>query len=287
VPPVLYLAAIAALAVGLARPSVVMAVPREEATIMLAIDVSRSMRATDVEPTRLHAAQAAAADFVEQLPDQFRVGLVVFSTEARLLVAPTLDRAELHDALDGLVADGGTAMGDAIALSLDAAGLGEDAAAGTPDPSATPADEPSPSPGADSEEAPVVATVVLSDGANSTGELEPIEAAERAAAAGVPIYTIALGTDDGVIDVPNPMGFLERMAVPPDPETLATVAEVTGGRFFEAPTAEDLAAIYESLGSRVGFVEEEREVTQLFAGAGLLFVLAGAGLAAHWFNRFP
>jgi Ca-activated chloride channel family protein len=282
VPPVLYLVAIAALAIGLARPSMVMAVPREEATIVLAIDVSRSMRATDVEPTRLAAAQAAATDFVAGLPESYRVGLVVFSTEARLLVPPTADRAEISDALARLSADGGTALGDAIAVALDAGvGASGPAATPSPDPSATPDASAAP------DEAPVVATVVLSDGANSTGTLEPIEAAERAARLGVPVYTIALGTAAGIVDVPNRQGILQPMPVPPDPETLAAVAELTGGRFFEAPTAEDLAGIYGNLGSRVGFVEEEQEVTQLFAAAALLFVLIGGGLAAHWFNRFP
>ena len=133
----------------------------------------------------------------------------------------------------------------------------------------------------------MIAEVVLSDGANSTGTLEPIDAAQRAAELGVPIYTIALGTQDGTVDVPNQFGMLESMPVPPDPETLATIAEMTGGRFFEAPTAEQLSAIYESLGSKVGYVEQEQEVTQLFAAAGLLFVLVGGALAAHWFNRFP
>ena len=294
-PPLLYLAAIAALAIGLARPSLVLAVPREEATIMLTMDVSRSMRATDVDPNRLVAAQKAATDFVDRLPEQFRVGLVAFSTDARLVVEPTTDRAEIHEALASLQADGGTAMGDAIALSLEASGIEQAQASASPDPSsapdssATPDASPAPDASAAPEEdhAPVVATVVLSDGANSTGSLEPIEAAQRAADLGVPIYTIALGTEDGVVQVPNLFGMAESLPVPPDPETLATVAEMTGGRFFEAPTAEDLAAIYESLGSKVGFVEEEQEVTQLFAAAGLLLVLVGGALAAHWFNRFP
>lgn len=288
VPPVFYLVAIAALAIGLARPSMVVAVPREEATIVLAIDVSRSMLATDVEPTRLAAAQAAAADFVAGLPESYRVGLVVFSTEARLLAAPTEDRAEISDALARLTADGGTALGDAISIALDA-GLGVPGRAATPSPSATPGPDPSAMPDAPAapDEAPVVAAVVLSDGANSTGALEPIEAAERAARLGVPVYTIALGTAAGIVDVPNRQGILQPMPVPPDPETLAAVAELTGGRFFEAPTAEELAAIYENLGSRVGFVEEEQEVTQLFAAVALLSVLLGGGLAALWFNRFP
>ena len=300
VPPVLYLVAITALVIGLARPSMVMAVPREEATIILTMDVSRSMRATDVQPTRIAAAQKAASDFVDQLPPSFRVGLVAFSTEARIVTTPTTDRAEIHAAIDNLVANGGTAMGDAIALSLQAAGIDQTGATGTapqpslgpdasaaPDASATPdataAPDASPSP----DKPPLVATVLLSDGANSTGELEPQAAADRAAAAGVPVYAIALGTADGVVDVPNLFGQMQTMSVPPDTETLAAVAETTGGRYFDAPTADDLAQIYKSLGSKVGYTQEEQEVTQLFAGVALVFVLVGAGLAAHWFNRFP
>lgn len=289
VPPILYIAAIGALVLAMARPSTTMAVPREEATIILTIDVSRSMIATDVEPTRLAAAQQAAADFVDQLPDSFQVGLVVFSTAPRVLVAPTTDRAAIHTALDSLVADGGTALGDAIVTSLDAAGLArssEGPATPTPDPSASavPAPTPSASPPG---EPPLVAAVLLSDGANSTGELEPLDAAAQAAALGVPVYTIALGTADGRVQVRNDAGQLETVEVPPDTETLAAIAETTGARFFDAPTAEDLAQIYENLGSRVGYTQELQEVTQLFAAAGLAFVLVGAGLAAHWFNRFP
>jgi Ca-activated chloride channel family protein len=295
IPPLLYLVAITALVVGLARPSMVMAIPREEATIILTIDVSRSMRATDVEPTRLVAAKEAASDFVDQLPESFRVGLVVFSTEARIVTTPTTDRAEIHAAIDNLVANGGTAMGDAIAMSLEAAGIDATGSALTPDPTTPPdasaAPDASASPDSsaspEAEGPPLVATVLLSDGANSTGDLEPQEAADRAAAVGVPIYTIALGTADGTVEVPNLFGQMESMPVPPDTETLAEVAETTGGRFFDAPTAEDLAQIYESLGSRVGYTEQEQEVTQLFAAAALVFVLAGAGFAAFWFNRFP
>jgi Ca-activated chloride channel family protein len=103
----------------------------------------------------------------------------------------------------------------------------------------------------------------------------------------VPIYTIALGTANGTVDVPNDFGFLQTVNVPPDPQTLATVAEMTGGRSFEAPTAADLAQIYQSLGSRVGYEQEQQDVTYLFAGLGLIFVVAGGGLAALWFNRFP
>ena len=269
VPTALYLGAIAALAIALARPSMVVAVPREEATIIMTMDVSASMRATDVDPTRLGAAKKAASDFVDQLPARFKVGLVAFSTAARLVQSPTDDRAAIHLAIDRLQADGGTALGDAIALSLEAAGVGQ---AGAPTagggslPAASASADPSGSgsaPGAD--QPPLVATVLLSDGANSTGSLEPQEAADQAAAAGVPVYTIALGTASGVVDVPDQQGVIHSLEVPPDPETLAAIAETTGGRFFEAPTSADLAQIYENLGSKMGSTLEEQEVTQWFA----------------------
>ncbi len=292
VPPVLYLAAIAALGLALARPSMTIAVPRDDATIVLAIDVSGSMRATDVAPTRLVAAQQAAADFIDQLPARFRVGLVVFSTEPRVLVTPTTDRAAISEALARLRADGGTAMGDAIEAAVEAGATAPPpeslpSASPSPSPSPSPSADPSASPGAAADEPPLVATVLLSDGSNSAGKLEPVDAAEQAAVAGVPVYTIALGTDQGSVEVQDEFGRPQTLEVPPDRDTLAAVAEITGARFFEAPTADDLAQIYEHLGSRVGFSEEQQEVTVLFAGAGLLLVVAGASLAAFWFNRFP
>jgi len=299
VPPALYLGAIAALVLALARPSMMVAIPREEATIMLTMDVSGSMEAVDVEPSRLAAAQKAASDFVDQLPSTFKVGLVAFSTAPRVLVEPTTDRAVLHQALNNLNAVGGTSLGDAIATSLEAAGLDPSSASAgptaspspsagsstSPSASATPAPSASAAPG--STEKPVTAMVLLSDGKQSTGTLEPLTAAEQAAALGVPIYTIALGTADGVVEVQDDQGIPHILNVPPDTDTLAAIAETTGGRFFQAPTAQDLAQIYQNLGSRIGFTTEEQEVTQWFAAAGLLFVVAGAGLAAHWFNRFP
>jgi Ca-activated chloride channel family protein len=299
VPPALYLGAIAALVLALARPSMLVAVPREEATIILTMDVSGSMKAVDVEPSRLAAAQKAASDFIDQLPSTFKVGLVAFSTAPRIVVEPTTDRAVLHQALSNLRAQGGTALGDSITTSLEAAGLDPSNAssgpAATPSPSTDPSASPSPSAtpapsasgGTGPTDQPIVATVLLSDGANSTGQLEPLAAAEQAAALGVPVYTIALGTADGVVEVQDDQGNLHILNVPPDTDTLAAIAETTGGRFFEAPTAQDLAQIYQSLGSRIGYTNEEQEVTQWFAAAGLLLVVTGAGLAAHWFNRFP
>jgi Ca-activated chloride channel family protein len=293
VPPALYLVAMGALVLALARPSMAVQVPREEATIILTMDVSGSMEATDVAPTRLAAAQQAANSFVDQLPAGIKVGVVAFSTAPRVVIAPTVDRAAVHQAIGGLRALGGTALGDAITTSLEAAGL--DLSTVATNPSTTPSPAPSasaaPSAGASgapgAKETPVIATVLLSDGKNSTGDMEPLPAAELAAALNVPIYTIALGTADGVVTVLDDQGQLHTLNVPPDTETLAAIAETTGGRSFQAPTAQDLAQIYQSIGSKIGYTTEEREVTQWFAAAGLLLVVAGAGLAAHWFNRFP
>jgi Ca-activated chloride channel family protein len=292
VPAALYLVAMGALVVALARPSMAVAVPREEATVILTMDVSGSMMATDVSPSRLDAATAAATAFVDGLPAGVKVGLVAFSTAPRVLVSPTTDRAAIRQGIDDLQARGGTALGDAIATSLQAAGLDPSTratpnTAPTPSPDPSSSTAPSPSPSGGTTERPVIATVLLSDGANSTGDLEPLPAAEQAAALGVPIYTIALGTSDGVVTVPDDLGALHTVNVPPDTETLAAIAETTGGRAFEAPTADQLKAIYDNLGSRIGYTTEQREVTQWFAAAALLMVVAGAGLAAHWFNRFP
>jgi Ca-activated chloride channel family protein len=308
VPPAMYVAAMAALVIALARPSAMVAVPREDATIILAMDVSGSMMATDVAPSRLASAKQAASTFIDQLPPSFQVGLVTFGTAAQVTVRPTADRAEVHAALDSLVADGGTALGDAISTSTDlareviatAATAGGASPSANPDASQDPAATPSPdpsaqpsaSPSASSEgtndgEPPLVATVLLSDGANSTGRLEPDAAAREAASIGMPVYTIALGTADGMVTVQDEFGIPHTVEVPPDTDTLAAIAETTGGRSFQAPTASDLQQIYQSLGSRVGTREEPQEVTQWFAAAGLALMVGGAALAAHWFNRFP
>lgn len=305
VPPALYVVAMSALVVALARPSAVLAVPREDATIVLAMDVSGSMLATDVTPSRLDSARQAAETFVDQLPASFQVGLVTFGTSAQVVVEPTTDRAEIHVALDSLQAGGGTALGDAIDRSVELARKVIDpTASATPTPSTANGTTPSASPSASASatpsataspsagtgttgEPPLVATVLLSDGTNSTGRLDPETAAVDAAAAGVPVYTIALGTADGMVSVQDQFGVTHVVPVPPDTDTLAAIAETTGARSFQAPTDSDLQQIYQSLGSRVGTKDETREVTQWFAAAGLVLMVAGAGLAAHWFNRFP
>ena len=299
-PSILYLGAIAALLIGLARPTMVIATPREDATVILAMDVSGSMRATDVSPTRLDAAKASALSFIAQLPEGVRVGIVSFASEPVTLVSPTADRGQLKQAIDGLTARDGTAMGDALMQVLDIAEkIQTDNKKETPDTTASPSAAPpaaTAAPGASGAPSvptdqpsgqPLVAAILLSDGANSVGQTEPLDAAQRAKTLGVPIYTIALGTPTGQVTVQDQFGQDVTLDVPPDTETLSQIASITGGKDFNAPTAEDLSSVYKNLESRIGYTEERQEVTFALVGAGLLLVVIGAGLSAVWFGRLP
>jgi Ca-activated chloride channel family protein len=269
IPAALTLLALSALVVGMARPQLAVAVPREEATVILAMDSSGSMTATDVQPNRMAAAREAAASFVEGLPDGFQVGVVSFSNEADVVVPPTADRDEALAALESLQADNGTALGDAIARSVD---LGLT----TVDAESEPGDD----------EKPLI-VLLLSDGANTTGDSEPLEAAQKAADAGVPVYTVALGTDEGTVQGPDGYGGMRTIRVPPDPETLAAVAEQTGGTFFEAADEDGLRSVYDEIGSQVGVEHEQRELTVAFTAAGAVLLLTGAVLSTLWFARLP
>lgn len=295
VPAAIYLAAVSLLVLGLARPTMVVAVPREDATVVLAIDVSGSMKATDVAPSRLDAARDAARSFIDQLPEDIRVGIVAFASRPVTLVSPTTDRGDLDAALESLAPQDGTAMGDALmqvldlAESIQAADADASSDATTaPDATSAPDASTEPDVATDSPEGePLVAAILLSDGANSVGEAEPLDAAQRAADLGVPVYTIALGTASGEVTVEDQFGQPVTLAVPPDTETLAQIAEITEATAFDAPTAEDLATVYDNLQSRVGFTEEQQEVTVWFAAAALVLVVLGAGLSALWFGRLP
>ena len=269
IPALLTLLSLAALVVGLARPQVAVAVPREEATVILAMDSSGSMTATDVQPDRMTAAREAASSFVEGLPDGFQVGVVSFSNEADVVVPPTADREEALDGLQSLRADNGTALGDAIARSVDV-GL-------------TAVDEEKQTTGKDK---PLI-VLLLSDGANTTGDYEPLEAAQKAADAKVPVYTVALGTEEGTVDFPDGFGGTRTIPVPPDPETLSKVAEQTGGTFFEAADEDALKGVYDAIGSQVGVEHEQRELTVVFTAAGAVLLLLGAALSTLWFARLP
>ena len=250
-PPLTLLVALVFLIVGVARPHATVRVPREEATIILAIDVSRSMKAKDVQPTRLDAARVAAKTFLDQVPEKFRVGVVSFATRAAVGVAPTEDRKLVTSALDTLKPGEGTAIGDAVALSLV---VGQPKEPGAVDPPR--------------------AVVLISDGAQDGGRIAPADAAARAKRRGVPIYTVLVGTQEGVVEETVTGGYRQIIRVPPNPETLQQVAKESGGEFFAAPDADGLQKVYEELGSRLGTKKQDREITDLFAAlaAGLLLI---------------
>jgi Ca-activated chloride channel family protein len=250
--------ALVTLAVALARPHATVAVPVERAGVVLVTDASRSMLATDVEPNRMEAARNAAETFLDGVPDELRVGAVGFSTAPRLIVPPTHDREPVRDHLASLDADGATATGDALAEALRLLG---------------PADE---------RRRPPAAIVLLSDGKTTTGR-DPVEVARQAADAGIPINTVALGSAGGTIQ--DNSGAL--IPVPPDPETMGEIADVSGGESFDVEDADQLDAVYERLGSQIGTRPEEREITAGFAAGGMVLLLAAAALATRARGRLP
>jgi Ca-activated chloride channel homolog len=264
-PPALGLLALAALATGLARPHATLSVEREEATVVLAMDTSRSMVATDVPPTRLAVAQQAVRRFLEQLPEGYRVGMVSFSQSAQTVLPATANREAALAALRNLRTGDGTALGEGIARAVQVA------------------QRVRPEKG----RRPPAAVLVLSDGAQTQGVLEPLQAAQRAAKLKIPVHTVAFGTPDGVVEVKDDNGFTQRVTVPPDAPTLRRVSRATGGRFYAAPDAASLNAVYEELGSRVGHVKEEKEVTAAFAAGGAVLLLAAGALSALLFGRLP
>jgi Ca-activated chloride channel homolog len=285
-PPALYLLALTGLLLSLARPQAVTLVPKEQATVMLVMDTSGSMNATDVAPSRMIAAEQAANIFLEELPDKFRVGVVAFSGTAQILTRPTTDRTAVQDSLASLHAEGPTAMGDAIERALEAR-LPSSATVPTTIPPNGQGSVPTTT-APDLSKQPPTVILLLSDGSNTQGRTQPLDAARHARQLNVPVFTISLGTDTGMVDVPDETtGQLRRIPVPPDKFTLRRVAEATGGRFFAAPSSRDLKGIYQDLGSKIGFVRQKQEVTVVFAAASLLLLVAGAGLALIWFSRFP
>jgi Ca-activated chloride channel family protein len=268
VPLAVLLLALAAASVAAARPEMDMTVTDENATVVLVIDTSGSMVADDVRPTRLEAAKRAALRFVDDAPKELRIALVGFATEPQVLAPPTHDRELVRQSMDYLFPGAGTAIGDALQAAVEL--VAEPQPEG---PSQTIAV------GRGQEDKPPAAIVFLSDGSQRRGFLQPLEGAALAKEAGIPVYTVALGTPEGVIDAGQFGAPGQVIPVPPDPETMRAIAEETGGEFFEAKNAPTLEEVYENLGSRLGKTRERREVTSLFAGAAALLALLGAGLA--------
>ncbi|BCB82120.1 VWA domain-containing protein [Phytohabitans flavus] len=263
-PASLFLVMMALLVLGFARPSDDVRVQRERATVIVAVDVSLSMLATDVPPDRLTAAKSAARDFVEGLPKEFNVGLVGFAGNASVFVAPDTNREAMYGGIDrlaeGSAGEQGTAIGEAIYAALGSIQSLDAEAASEP---------------------PPARVVVLSDGANTAGR-DPDEASAEATSAGIPVDTIAFGTASGAIE-----GAGRRMSVPVDGDTLEAVARQTGGTYHEAGSSDELRAVYEDIGSSVGYITERQDVSARFIGIGLLFALAAAAGSMLWFARIP
>ena len=279
VPTGLALLALATLCVAFARPHATSLVPKERATVILVLDVSGSMQASDVRPTRLAAAQKAVRGFLDRVPPNVRIGLIAFSGDAEVAAPPTTDRGLLRQSLDGIgtfPAFGGTAIGDALAVAVD---LARQAVSGGTASLASVTAAPSDRKG-------LASILFLSDGHQTRGALEPLQGAERAKAAGIPVYTVSLGTPGGVV-TRDFDGVVQTIPVPPDPATLRAIAETTGGKFYEARNAGSLHSAYSKLGSSLGRVPGKTEVTYAFlAGAAGLLVAAGF-LSALWSPRLP
>jgi Ca-activated chloride channel homolog len=258
-PRALFLLALAATAIALARPQATIAIPVEHASVVLVTDASRSMQATDVDPNRLKAAQEAGERFLNRVPDALQVGVVGFSESAHTLKEPTTDHDEVEATLDSLVADGGTATGDALVSALRMLDR-------------------------DESDRPTAAIVLLSDGKTTTGR-DPVEVAHEARRLRVPIYTVALGTDSGAIPA-SPYGG-GVVQVPPDPETMRRVARISRGRAFTAGDAGELDTVYERLSTRIGTRERKREITAGFAAGGMALLIAAAAFSLRWSGRLP
>lgn len=258
-PPALFASALAALAVALARPEATVAVPVERASVVLVTDISGSMRATDVDPSRLAAAQEAARTFLRRVPAELRVGAVSFSSATVAVQRPAQDREGVETMIDELVADGGTATGEGLADALELFKEEE------------------------GQKQPPAAVVLLSDGKTTLGR-DPVEVAREAGKRRIPIYTAALGTEEGVVTV-GPYG--QRLQVPPDPQTMRRIARVSGGRAFAVDQAEELSTVYERLGRRIGTAPKKREITPWFAAGGMFLLVGAAGAGLRRFGRLP
>lgn len=268
VPTAFFLLALTGLVVAVAQPARQVTVPRERATVIVAIDVSLSMQATDVDPTRLKAAQAAANRFIDELPPTLNVGIVSFAGTAQVLVTPTRDRLPAENAINNLRLAESTAIGEAIFTSLDAL-------------LNTPADG--------TGELPPARIVLLSDGETTVGRADE-EAMAAAIEAEIPVSTIAFGTRSGTIIYDDPRTeFVEAepIPVPVREDNLRKIAEDTDGAFFAASSLEELESVYADIGSAIGYETVDREITDWFTAAGLALLAVSSALSLLWFQRLP
>jgi len=267
-PALLALLALAALLIALARPQRTVAAERREATVMLVFDTSGSMLATDVAPSRLAAAQAAGNAFVEAVPDEFRIGVVGFGSAAQQLSEPTTDHARVKTTIRSLQVAGATAMGDALKLAVNSARVP------IPD-------------GLGGERRLPAAIVLLGDGSSTRGQ-DPIDVVQQTKKYKIPVYTVALGSQNGTLTHTDPKtGAVNTERVPPDLLTLQDIARDTGGQFFATADARRLEAVYANIGTRLTKTKEKQQVTSAFAGGAIVLLLAGAGLGLARGGRLP
>lgn len=259
IPVAFLLTALGALALALARPRVSYSAPVDEASVVLVSDESGSMAANDVQPTRLAAAEHAADTFIGQLPAKARVGAIAFSSAPNSVQAPITDHSAARSVIDSQTADGATDTGDSLATALQLLHGGQ-------------------------SKHPPSAIVLLSDGAANQGQ-DPTAVARQAAREKIPIYTVALGTPNGTL--PNPDPFGPAVSVPPDPQLMAQIAQLSGGRSFSAQSADALSSIYKGLAQKLGTVSRKREVTADFAIGGLVLLLFAAVGSSRWSGRLP
>ena len=258
VPPALLALAIIALSIGFARPERTVTVADRQASVMLVTDASGSMAAQDVEPTRLEAVRAAALEFVDQVPDDLRVGAMTFAQTPLATTRPTTDREPVRELIEDTVANGGTGTGDALQVAVEAV-----------------------RPKGEKDRDKPAAIVLLSDGRTTSGR-NPVIVARRAKELRVPVYTVSLGTQEGTVP-----GNGAPFPVPPDPETMKRVAQVSGGRFYNVTDGGRLAEIYTRLGRQIGSREEQRDMSVLFAAAGLIALLGALALSVRRAPALP
>ena len=261
-PMLAFALAVAVLVLAAARPQRTVAVPVERASVVLASDVSGSMTATDVAPSRLVAGKRAARRFVDGVPPKVNVGVIAFNHVPTILQSPTRDRPAVRAAIDQMAPSGGTATGDAMNAALQLLRRAAPGGGGRP-------------PGA---------IVLLSDGASTRGA-DPVAVAREARRLRTPVYTVALGTPRGTITVRKRDGTTRAERVPPDEEALAEIARISGGKTFTAQSARGLSEVYAKLGSQLGERKQKQQVTSAFAGGGLMLMLAGAAMSLGWFGR--
>jgi Ca-activated chloride channel family protein len=256
------------LLVGFARPHTSIKVKKQEATVVLVLDVSGSMAAKDAQPSRLGAARGAALRFVDKLPKGYRMALVTFYDHAAVAVPATHDLVEIRAAIARAKSGPqGTALADAVMRAVDVGLSVKGQTEGTRRPPAI--------------------VVLFSDGGQTAGRVTPTQAAAKAKKSGIPVSTVAVGTPDGVVLQPLKGGFTERIQVPAQAAVLQTIARGSAGRFYPSIAAADAQTIYRDLGSRVGRKNKTVEVTAAAAGGGLVLMLTGAVLSGLWFRRFP